>query len=110
MAAHVPTQARLAFREFGVSPGIEVPAGSRFIEAACAALAEEYERAPVLIGSGGSIPLVGSLRRLLGLDTVLMGFGLSDDRIHSPNEKFNLRCFHQGLRTHARLLGRLGGG
>jgi acetylornithine deacetylase/succinyl-diaminopimelate desuccinylase-like protein len=109
VAARVPTDARLEFECFGASPGIEVPADSHFIQAARTALTEEYGRPAVLIGSGGSIPVVGSLRRLVGLDTVLMGFGLDDDRIHSPNEKFEVACFRHGLRTHARLLGRLGG-
>ena len=53
--------------------------------------------------------MVESLKRLLGLDSLLLGFGLDDDQTHSPNEKFEVRCFRHGLRTHARLLGRLGG-
>jgi acetylornithine deacetylase/succinyl-diaminopimelate desuccinylase-like protein len=58
----------------------------------------------VLIGSGGSIPVVESMRRLLGLDSLLVGFGLNDDQVHSPNEKFELRCLHRGARSHARML------
>jgi acetylornithine deacetylase/succinyl-diaminopimelate desuccinylase-like protein len=63
----------------------------------------------VMMGCGGSIPVVGSLRSLLGLDTILMGFGLEDDQVHSPNEKFDWACFEGGARSHARLLGKLGG-
>jgi len=52
--------------------------------------------------------VVETLLAELGLNTVLMGFGLDDDLVHSPNEKFEVRCFHKGMRTHARLLGALG--
>ena len=72
-----------------------------FVRAAQAALAEEYGRPAVLIGSGGSIPVVESMRRVLGLDSVLMGFGLDDDQVHSPNEKFEWACFRHGIRSHA---------
>jgi acetylornithine deacetylase/succinyl-diaminopimelate desuccinylase-like protein len=52
--------------------------------------------------------VVDSLHRVLGLDSLLMGFGLDDDQVHSPNEKFDVTCFHKGMRSHARLLGKLG--
>ena len=77
------------------------------MKAAETALAAEYGRPAVLIGSGGSIPVVESLGRLLGLDCLLMGFGLDDDQVHSPNEKFEWACFRHGIRSHARLLGEL---
>ena len=107
MHDHVPADAKLDITEFGSGPGIEVPADSRFVRAARAALAEEYGREAVLIGCGGSIPVVDSMRRLLGLDSLLMGFGLDDDQVHGPNEKFEVRCFRHGMRSHARLLGHL---
>lgn len=62
---------------------------------------------PALIKSGGSIPVAGMLKSLAGLDTIFMGFGLDDDRVHSPNEKFEVECFRQGARSHAVLLERL---
>ena len=105
--ARLPPDARAEVEVFGTAPGVEVPAGSRWVKAAQAVLAEEYGRPAVLIGSGGSIPVVESMRRLLGLDSLLMGFGLDDDQVHSPNEKFDWRCFRHGMRAHARLLGRL---
>jgi len=106
--ARLPADARAEITG-GATPAVEVPADSRFVQAAQEALEEEYGRPAVLIGSGGSIPVVESMRRLLGMDSVLMGFGLDDDQVHSPNEKFEWRCFHKGLRSHARLLGKLAG-
>ena len=91
-----------------MAPGFEVSAGNPYVGLARAVLAEEYGRDAVLIGSGGSIPVVESLRRILGLDTLLMGFGLNDDQVHSPNEKFDVRCLDHGTNAHARLLGALG--
>jgi acetylornithine deacetylase/succinyl-diaminopimelate desuccinylase-like protein len=108
MRARVPTDAKLEITEFSSGPGIEIATDSRFIRAAEAALAEEYGRPAVMIGCGGSIPVVETLARELGIDSLLIGFGLDDDQVHSPNEKFEVTCFRKGLRTHARLLGKLG--
>jgi acetylornithine deacetylase/succinyl-diaminopimelate desuccinylase-like protein len=58
--------------------------------------------------AGGSIPVVGLIKRVLGIDTLLVGFGLPDDRVHSPNEKFDLDCLYGGTRTAAALYERLG--
>jgi len=58
----------------------------------------------VRIGSGGSIPAVGSIQRILGLESLLVGFGLDDDRVHSPNEKFELSCHRRGTLSHAAIL------
>ncbi|WP_237216813.1 dipeptidase [Falsiroseomonas oryziterrae] len=107
--ARLPADATAEFQVFSASPGIEVPADSRFIRAARSALQEEYGKPAAMIGCGGSIPVVSSLKEILGLDTVLMGFGLEDDQVHSPNEKFDLRCLHGGARSHARLLAKLAG-
>ena len=107
MKANVPADAKLDFTVFGLGEGLEIPTDSRFLAAAEKALAAEYGRPALLIGSGGSIPVVETFRKELGLDSVLMGFGLDDDQVHSPNEKFDLRCFHKGARSHIRLLGEL---
>jgi acetylornithine deacetylase/succinyl-diaminopimelate desuccinylase-like protein len=109
MTGHVPDDCQLWFEELSAARAIEVPRDSRFVQAARTVMAEEYGKPAVLIGSGGSVPVVESFKRLLGLDSLLLGFGLDDDQTHSPNEKFEVRCFHRGLRTHARLLGHLGG-
>ena len=107
VAARAPADAKVEVEIFSASPGIEISGDGPFVKAAEQALANEYGREAVLIGSGGSIPVVESLRRLLGLDSLLMGFGLDDDQVHSPNEKFEVACFHHGIRSHARLLGEL---
>ena len=105
----LPPGATATFGDFARSPGIEVNVDSPYVRAAMAALAEEYGKPAVLMGSGGSIPVVTSLRTILGVDSLLMGFGLDDDQVHSPNEKFEEACFHHGIRSHVRLLGRFGG-
>jgi len=63
-----------------------------------------FGREPLLMGCGGSIPVVDSLRRVLGMDSLLVGFGLDDDQPHSPGEKFELRSFQRGIRSHIRML------
>ena len=107
VADRTPADARVSYELFSTAPGIEIPTDSRWVRAAQAALADEYGRPAVLMGSGGSIPVVESMRRLLGIDSLLVGFGLADDQVHSPNEKFEWTCFHHGLRSHARLLAKL---
>ena len=80
------------------------------VQAAGRALEHVWGRPPVFTRGGGSIPIVADFRDVLGLDTVLVGFGLTDDRLHSPNEKFELRNYEQGIRTTCRLLEELGRG
>ena len=109
LAERTPPGAQLEVQVHGASPGMEVPTDSPWVAAAAAALAEEFGKPAVLTGSGGSIPVVEALRRHLGIDSLLMGFGLEDDQIHSPNEKFELRCFHHGIRSHVRLLAKFAG-
>ncbi len=104
LEARIPAGARIETEVFGIAPGFEVSADSPWVKAARRILGEEYGREAVLIGSGGSIPVVESFGRILGLDTLLMGFGLADDQVHSPNEKFDMRCLDHGTNAHARFL------
>jgi acetylornithine deacetylase/succinyl-diaminopimelate desuccinylase-like protein len=69
------------------------------MKAASHAFAAGFGQEPVLVRRGGSIPVVATLQEVLGIETILMGFGLPDDRIHSPNEKFHLPNFYRGIET-----------
>ena len=71
-------------------------------------MAEVFGKETVFVRGGGSIPIVGDFVRQLGIPTVLMGFGLPDDNLHAPNEKFNLGNFHRGIESIVRFLGRVG--
>lgn len=104
----LPEDCRYELEELGAAPALKVPTDSPYLKAAQAALAEVFERPPVLVGMGGSIPAVGAIREHLGIESILMGFGLDDDRVHAPDEKFELRCFQNGMLSHAVLLGKLG--
>ena len=107
LAERTPPGARIAVQDLGGNPGVTVSTDGPYIAAAEEALSDEYGKAPVLMGCGGSIPVVGTLKQQLGLDTILMGFGLDDDQVHSPNEKFEWSGYLGGARSHARLLAKL---
>lgn len=89
------------------SPASVMEIGDPAFEAARQALGDEWGRSAAFVGSGGSIPIAGYFKSELGMDAMLIGFGRDDDQIHSPNEKYDLECFHKGIRSWARVLARL---
>ncbi len=107
MAANVPADAKLTFIEHAAAPGLAIDTSNNFVAAASVALEAEFGRKPAMIGCGGSIPVVEGFRRVLGIDSLMMGFGLGDDKPHSPNEKFEVACFRHGVRSHIRFIGQL---
>src|SRR5919106_1102557 len=99
LAQRTPADCRFELTVHATAAPLRIPVNSPYVEAARRALEQVFPKAPVLIGMGGSIPAVEAIKRLLGIDALLVGFGLADDRVHSPNEKFELRCFTNGIRT-----------
>jgi acetylornithine deacetylase/succinyl-diaminopimelate desuccinylase-like protein len=102
--ARLPADCEAEFISHGASPALRLPLDSPYLAKTRAALEAEFGRPAVLKGSGGSIPIVGSFKHDLGMDSLLVGFGLDDDRIHSPNEKYDLESFRKGARSWARIL------
>lgn len=107
VASRVPADCKVAFIDHAAAPAIALDWHMKPLAAAKQALTEEWGKEAVLIGSGASIPIVADFKRTLGLDSVLIGFGLDDDNIHSPNEKYDLRSFHKGIRSWVRILAAL---
>jgi len=99
-----PPGCRWEFIDHGQGFPATVPTASPHLAAAARAVERATGKKPELIKSGGSIPVAGMLKGMLGLDTIFMGFGLDDDRVHSPNEKFELACYRMGVRSHAILV------
>jgi acetylornithine deacetylase/succinyl-diaminopimelate desuccinylase-like protein len=85
-----------------------IPVNNKYIQAATLALHEVWGKETVFIRSGGSIPIVGDFARHLGLPSVMMGFGLPDDNLHAPNEKFHLKNFELGIESVIRFLEEVG--
>lgn len=88
--------------------GFVLSLDSPFMQAASVAIEQGFGTVPVFIRSGGSIPVVNSLKKMLGIDTLLLGWGQDDDNPHSPNEKFSLDDFGRGISASVRLWEELG--
>lgn len=101
---NTPRTMTLEFRELHGGYPVLVATSTPAMQSAKAALQGVYDREPYFTREGGSIPVVADFKRILGLDTVLMGFGLASDAIHSPNEKFELARFHQGIEASIRFM------
>ncbi|MDB5568280.1 MAG: peptidase [Tardiphaga sp.] len=104
VTARLPGDCTAEFLDHSNAPAIALDWNMKPLAAAKKALTDEWGKEALLIASGASIPIVADFKRTLGLDTVLVGFGLDDDNIHSPNEKYDLKSFHKGIRSWARIL------
>ncbi|MFI4859974.1 MAG: M20/M25/M40 family metallo-hydrolase [Phycisphaerales bacterium JB063] len=92
----------------GAADPVAVPADSDWVKTASSAIETVVGRPPALIREGATIPVIADLKNQLGIDSLLIGFGLNSDAIHSPDEHFALDRFHLGCRCHAALLARAG--
>jgi acetylornithine deacetylase/succinyl-diaminopimelate desuccinylase-like protein len=105
--ARLPADCKVEFGNFGLAPPLQLSYDNPALNKARTVLAEEWGHKAVTVGAGGSIPIVADFKSVLGMDSLLVGFALDDDRVHSPNEKFDLTCFHKGIRSWARILAAL---
>lgn len=106
--ARLPTDARLTWNsDLEGSPAAVMNTNRPEFAAAKRALSEEWNREAVIVGVGGSIPIAGFFKQILGMDAMLIGFANDDDAIHSPNEKYDVESFHKGIRSWARILAAL---
>ncbi len=108
--ARLPADCRVEFTGHGASPASVMATDNPAFEKTRRALSREWPREAAFVGCGGSIPVAGHFREILGMDALLTGFGRDDDNIHSPNEKYDLECFHKGIRSWARIIAALASG
>lgn len=99
-----PACVTVSFVDHSGGGPVRIPRDAPFMNAAVQALEYGFGRKPVFIREGGSIPVVSTLERKLGLKTLLLGFGLPDDNAHAPDEKFSLADYERGILTSARFL------
>ena len=102
--SHTPPGVTVEFISHQGSPAVLVDVDSPGFRAAVEAIEASFGVAPLFIREGGSIPVVGLLKKHLKVDTLLLGWGQNDDNLHGPNEKFSLADFHRGIKASAHLL------
>jgi acetylornithine deacetylase/succinyl-diaminopimelate desuccinylase-like protein len=105
---NAPPGVRFELRVLSAAPAVMVDPDNPFIRIAAAAFSDTLGKPTVLTRNGGSIPVVGDFATHLGVPTILMGFGLPDDGLHSPNEKYSLNNYYTGIMTIAHFFEKLG--
>ncbi|MEW6412361.1 MAG: dipeptidase [Candidatus Zixiibacteriota bacterium] len=98
-----PKTVKVKVDKHGGATAVEVPIEGPWLDAAALAIKKGFGTSPVFMKEGGSIPIVGDFKRILGINTILIGFGQSDDNVHSPNERLRVKDFERGCRTAAAL-------
>ncbi|MHB1157588.1 MAG: dipeptidase [Phycisphaerales bacterium] len=104
---HTPPGCTWKIEQHGGAHPVLIPTDSPYVQAAQRAIAAASGVEPVLMREGATIPVISDFKRILGINTVMMGFGRHDDAIHSPNEHFRLDCFDLGRRAHAAMIDEL---
>ena len=102
--SQLPADCTAEFHEHGASPASQMSTDHPAFEAARGALSDEWPEDAAYTGCGGSIPIAGYFKQILGMDAMLIGFAKDNDQIHSPNEKYDMESFHKGTRSWARIL------
>lgn len=105
--SRLPKNVKVEIEWFGTAPAVITPIDSKATKLAAEAVEIAFGKKPVFSRGGGTIPVSAAIKTVLGCDALFVGFGLPDDRIHSPNEKFDLEMFYKGMNTAAALYDRL---
>ena len=109
LETHCPPGVTYELTSHGLGNPCLVAVDTPGVKAAVNAIEAGFGKAPVFMREGGSIPVVGLIKKELGVDTLLLGWGQNDDNLHGPNEKFSLADFHKGIKASAHLLAELAG-
>ena len=104
---NLPSDFTVEFTPSRGAPASQMSTDNPAFEKSRQALSDEWPRPAAYVGCGGSIPIAGHFKAVLGMDAMLIGFGKDDDAIHSPNEKYDMESFHKGTRSWARILAAL---
>ena len=107
LTQELPSDFHITFSNHQGSKATQFSLKSQIMAEAKEALTNEWGKEAVFVGGGGSIPIVKHFKEILDMETLLIGFSLDDDQIHSPNEKYNLTSFHKGSRSWVRILNKL---
>jgi acetylornithine deacetylase/succinyl-diaminopimelate desuccinylase-like protein len=102
--ARIPADCRVDFIGHSGSPACLVPMDHPAMQACMEALRQQWKTEVAIVASGGSIPVVGHLKQVLGLDSILVGFSLPEDQVHAPNESYSISSFEGGISSWIRVL------
>ena len=102
--ARIPSDCTVKFTNHGLARACQMPTNKPMFNIVKTALTEEWQKEAVYAGCGGSIPIAGYFQEILGMDSLLTGFGKDNDDIHSPNEKYDFESFYRGIRSWVRVL------